>query len=99
VSLDYESIGELAGVRGNTARAYANRHEYNSRNLTSVMEWINRRRAARGLPLIGLPDGDNQVSDDTATPVETAENIKPTAIEGGLTYDPAIGGFRGLDVG
>lgn len=90
VTLDYDVIGELVGIRGSTARRYAHRHEYNSRNLTSVMEWINRRRAAQGLPLIGIPDGDRPaVSDDTPTPAESPEDIKPTAIAGGLlVYDP-----------
>jgi hypothetical protein len=100
VTLDYDSIGALVGIRGNTARRYAHRGEYNSRNLTSVMEWINRRRAAQGLPLIGIPDGDNPaVSDDTATPVETAEEIKPALLAGGLVYDPMAGTYRDDDHG
>ncbi len=103
VTLDYDSIGELAGVRGNTAKAYAHRGEYNSRNLTSVMEWINRRRAAQGLPLIGIPDGDTPaVSDDTAvngTPVEALplQGTGGRVLAGGLVYNPATGEFRGFD--
>ena len=95
VRLDYDSIGALVGIRGNTARRYALRGQYNSRDLHCLLSWINRRRAAQGLPLIGLPDGDNHVSDDT--PVETAEDIKPPAMAGGLVYDPAIAEYRGRD--
>ncbi len=100
VTLDYDVIGELVGVRGSTARAYAHRGKYNSRDLGSILRWVNGRRQRQGLPLIGIPDGDNQtVSDDTPTPVETAEDIKPAAMTGGLLYDPTTGGFRGLDDG
>jgi hypothetical protein len=99
VTLDYDDIGQLAGVRGNTARAYAHRGEYDSRSLDSVLAWVNGRRAAQRLSLIGLPDGDNQVSDDTTAPVETAGDIKLTAMAGGLVYDPMTGEFRGCDDG
>jgi hypothetical protein len=89
VTLDYDSIGALVGIRGNTARAYARRGEYDARSLASVMEWINRRRAAQGLPLVGIPDGDNPAvsTDDAPTPVET----------GLLTYDPRTGCYREAD--
>ena len=102
VRLDYDSIGELAGVRGNTARAYANRHEHDSRDLGSILRWVNERRQRQGLPLIGVQDGDNQTaSDGTVTPVEapppeTRGRVLPGGLAG-LVYDPAIGGFRGLD--
>ena len=100
VRLDYDSIGALVGIRGNTARADARRGEYDARRLASVMEWINRRRAAQGLPLIGLPDGDNPaVSDDTGAPVEAAEDVKPAALAGGLVYDPTTGTYRDDDHG
>ena len=81
VTLDYDVIGALVGIRGNTARRYAQRGEYDARSLASVMKWINRRRTARGWPLIGLPDGDNQVASD-----DTAANDTPLASS--LTDDP-----------
>lgn len=98
VRLDYDVIGALVGIRGSSARSYANRGQYNSRNLDSLLSWVNRRRAAQGLPLIGIPDGDKPaVSDDAAAPLETAEDIKPALLAGGLVYDPMTGEFRGCD--
>ena len=101
VTLDYDSIGELVGIRGSSARSYANRGQYNSRDLDSLLSWINRRRAAQGLPLIGIPDGDNPAdSDDTDAPVEVpAPETRGVAMAGGLVYDPTTGGFRGCDDG
>ena len=105
VSSDYDSIGRLVGIRGSSARSYANRGQYNSRDLDSLLSWINRRRAAQGLPLIGLPDGDYQtVSDDTAvngTPVEALplQGTGRRVLAGGLVYNPATGEFRGFDDG
>ena len=104
IRITYDDIGGLAGVRGNTARRYAQRRLYDPRDLNSLLSWLNSRRQRQGEPLIGLPtdDASQAHSDDTAadTPVETGplpEDIKPAAMGGGLTYDPAIGGFRGLD--
>ena len=103
VSLTYDTIAEMAGgITGDTARRYAGRGLYNSRDLDSLLAWVNRRRAARGLPLVGLPDGgDPAHSDDTVadTPVETGPvpYNKPAALAGGLVYDPTTGEFRGLD--
>lgn len=102
VRITYDDIGALVGIRGITARAYANRHEYNSRDLGSILRWVNERRQRQGLPLIGIPDGDNQtVSDDMPPPVETPLPADTTrrVLPGGLAYDPAIGEFRGFDDG
>jgi len=55
VKIDYDLIGELAGIAGGTAKQYAHRGEYDPRCLDSVVQWVNARRAAKGLPLIGMP--------------------------------------------
>ena len=100
LSLTYDDIGRLVGIAGDTAKKYAQRRLYDPRDLGSLLSWVNSRRQRQGEPLIGLPtdDASQAHSDDTATPVETAD-IKPPAMGGGLTYDPTIGGFRGLDDG
>ncbi len=99
IRVSYDTIAQMAGgIRGNTARRYAQRGEYDARDLDSVLAWVNRRRAAQGLPLIGLPDGDNQASDDTPTPAESPKDIKPAVLAGGLlVYDPVAGRYRGPD--
>ena len=99
VKLDYDSIGALVGIRGSSARSYANRGQYNSRDLDSLLSWVNRRRAAQGLPLVGLPDGEVVSEAVSDTPVETAEDIKPGAMTGGLVYDPTTGTYRDDDHG
>lgn len=100
VTLDYDSIGALVGIRirGNTAKRYAQRGQYDSRSLEGVLRWINGRRQQQGLPLIGIPDGE-VVSDDTPTPVETPppDDTRGHVLAGGLVYDPMPGEFQGLD--
>jgi len=102
IRVTYDTIAQMAGgIRGDTARRYAQRRLYDPRDLDSMLSWVNRRRAAQGLPLIGIPDGDNPaVSDDADAPVEASmpESIKPVLLAGGL-YDPMTGEFRGCDDG
>src|SRR5690606_4279399 len=50
-----DTIGELAGgIAGDTARQYAQRGQFDSRVLDSLLTWVNDRRTEKGLPLIGL---------------------------------------------
>lgn len=90
VTLDYDSIGALVGIRGNTARRYAQRSQFNARSLESVMEWINRRRAAQGLSLIGVPDdvdeAEGHSDDDDPGPVSSTPT--PPEMAGIFRYNP-----------
>jgi hypothetical protein len=52
---DYHVIGQLAGIAGETAKQYAPRGENDPRNLENVLQWVNGRRAAKGLSLLGAP--------------------------------------------
>lgn len=103
IRVTYDTIAQPAdGIRGDTARRYAQRGLFDSRDLDSVLAWVNGRRAARGLALIGLPESDNQTaSDGAATSVEASlrENTKPAALAGGLVYDPTTGTYRDGDHG
>ena len=68
IAITYDTIGELAGgIAGDTARQYAQRGQFDPRNLDSALAWVNARRQRLGLPMIGVPDGDNQVDDPTTT--------------------------------
>ncbi len=53
VKVDYDLIGRLAAISGDTARQYAHRHEYDPRDLDSVLRWVNKRRQLKGQPMIG----------------------------------------------
>ena len=95
IRIDYDTIGRLAGVAGDTAKQYAHRGKYDSRSLDSVLRWVNGRRAAKGLPLIGLPsenstDAEN-CSDDNSNMISTPAP-PPLDLSGG--YDPLLGGYR-----
>lgn len=92
VRLTYDTIGELAGgIAGDTARQYAQRGQFNPRDLDSTLTWVNARRNAKGLPLIGLPtDVGEDVSDDDSEAVTSAP-----AEKGAMTcYDPMTGVYR-----
>ena len=95
IRINYDTIGFMAGLAGDTAKQYAHRGEYDPRNLENVLRWVNGRRAAKGLPLIGLPsvnatdaencsDGSSNMSPTPAPP--------PLDLSGG--YDPLLGGYR-----
>ena len=104
VKIDYDVIGRLAGISGNSARQYAQRGQFDSRDLDSALTWVNARRTAKGLPLIGLPT-DEAVSDEDSETVtrETPFFIKrlpgvtspPAPVQTGLLiYDPMTGDYR-----
>ena len=91
VRITYDTIGELAGgIAGDTARQYAQRGQYDSRDLESVLRWVNARRTAKGLPLIGLPT-DEAVSDDDSEAVTST----PVPVQTGLlVYNPMTACYR-----
>lgn len=100
VRITYDTIGELAGgMAGNTARQYARRGEYDSRNIESVIYWVNARRTAQRLPPIGLvtDSASKAHSDDDAPRPVNDTPVEVSVLAGGLVYDPTIGEFRGLD--
>ncbi len=95
IRIDYDVIGQLAGIAGDTAKQYAYRGEYDPRILENVLQRVNGRRAAKGQPLIGSPtrnapeplecnDDDSNMSLPYAPP--------PPRLTGG--YDPMLAGYR-----
>ncbi len=101
IRINYDMIGELVGIRGDTARAYAQRGEYDARSLESVLQWINGRRQRQGETLIGLPTDD--ASDDDEAPeavssmlarMETGSPLSYYPTGSPLSYDPRTGEFR-----
>ena len=60
ITIDYDLIGHLAGIAGDTAKQYAHRGKYDPRDLDSVLAWVNSRRRREGLPMVGVP-ADQQV--------------------------------------
>jgi hypothetical protein len=94
VKVDYDLIGDLAGIAGDTAKQYAHRGEYDSRCLDSVLRWVNGRRDAKGLPLIGMP---------SESPPEAEANrtvpLVPVPQNGLLRYDPMTGSYQSEIIG
>jgi hypothetical protein len=95
VRIDYDVIGQLAGIAGDTAKQYAHRGEYDPRSLESILSWINGRRSANELPLIGLPSENATDAEDCAdggSYVRFASTLPTPSLSGG--YDPLLGGYR-----
>jgi hypothetical protein len=90
IKIDYDTIGRIAGIAGDTAKQYAHRGEYDPRNLENVLNWVNGRRALRGLPLIGVPS-ENVSSAEAYCPVVSM--LTPTK-DSVFYYDPLIAGYR-----
>ena len=93
VRITYDTIGELAGgITGDTARQYAQRGQFNPRELDSALTWVNARRTAKGLPLIGLPtEVGEAVSDDDS---ETVTSTPAPVQTGLLHYNPMTACYR-----
>lgn len=90
ITIDYDVIGDLVGIAGDTAKQYAHRGEYDPRNLESVLSWINARRAQKGLSLIGLPSENLSAVDADGSLI-----FVPAPLQNGLLYyDPVRGEYR-----
>lgn len=93
VKINYDLIGQLAGIAGDTAKQYAHQGEYDSRSLESVLRWINSRRAAKGLPLIGMPSESHPEAEaDCTVP------LVPVPQNGLLRYDPMSGSYQTSEI-
>ena len=94
VSLTYDTIAEMAGgITGDTARQYARRGVYDSRNLESVPCWVNSCRRAKGLPLIGVPtEAGKAVSDEDYSGLVASTQARTEASP--LYRDPRLASYR-----
>ena len=90
IRITYDDIGRLAGIAGDTARQYAQRGQFDPRNLGSLLAWINARRTMKGLPPIGLPTGEAVSDEDLAT----TSTLAPPEMGAILAYDPRRGCFQ-----
>ena len=98
VRITYDTIGELAGgIAGDTVRQYAQRGQFNPRSLDSALTWVNARRTAKGLPLIGLPTNTSEDHSNDDAEVVTSMPA-PTGFGSLLVYDPMTGDFRMNDI-
>ena len=95
ITIDYDLIGHLAGIAGDTAKQYAHRGKYDPRDLDSVLAWVNARRRRQGLPMVGVPaDVRIEVEAHSKSESETITRHAacPLDLSGG--YDPLLGGYR-----
>ena len=93
--IDYDVIGQLAGIAGETAKQHNPRGEYDLRNLENVLQGSNSRRAAKGLSLLGAPSENVSVALGCS---EFKSNVSfphasPLTSQRGR-YDPLLGGYR-----
>ncbi len=92
IAVNFDTLGRLSGLTGNTVRQYAQRGQFNPRDLDSALTWVNARRTAKGLPLIGLPtEVGEAVSDDDS---ETVTSTPAPVQTGLLIYNPLTASYR-----
>ncbi|MFC1596322.1 hypothetical protein ACFL5Q_00050 [Planctomycetota bacterium] len=69
IRVTYDTIAEMAGgITGNTARRYAQRGQFDPRDLDSLLTWVNSRRKRQGEPLIGMPTDNAPQADSNDRP-------------------------------
>lgn len=52
IVVTYKTIADWVGLSVRSVREYSYRREFDKHNLTSVLNWVNARRAAAGKPII-----------------------------------------------
>ncbi len=58
IAIDYDLIGDLAGIACDTAKQYVHRAKYDARDSHSVLRWGNGRRTAKRAALARNSFGD-----------------------------------------
>jgi len=92
IAVNFDTLGRLSDLTGNTVRQYAQRGQFNPRDLDSALAWVNAHRTAKGLPLIGLPsDVVEAASDDGSQVVASTPALVQT---GPLIYNPMTASYR-----
>ncbi len=91
IRIDYDVIGQLAAIAGDTAKQYAHRGQYDPRDLGSLMSWVNSRRQRQGKPLIGIPIESASDSDVCAEDDSDVTFVPVPITPGLLNYDPMTG--------
>ena len=98
--LTYGQIAKWAGLAPRSVIQYASRGDFQQSDIESVLRWVNGRRRARGLPLIGQP-GENsgdisseptteKPSGGTATQKHRENQPQTSLIDSRNTNCPAI---------
>ena len=85
--LHYSQLARWAGLRVSTVRAYASRGDFDRHSIESMLEWVNGRRAAKGLPAIGAPPENNSEVDTCESGTNDATPVIATG------YNPLTGEF------
>lgn len=87
-SVTYSQIADWTGLKLSTVRTYGAGRVFNPYSLRSVLEFVNRRRRVKGLPLIGeIPDDDDSEPEISPQP--------PALSAGGASgYNPRKGEFE-----
>jgi hypothetical protein len=57
-SITYSLLAEWSGLTLHTVRTYAARGHFEGKTVEELIAWANSRRAAAGLPLIGMPTAE-----------------------------------------
>ena len=86
-TLKYSQIAEWTGLEVSTLRTYATRGQFKRDDIESVLEWVNARRQAAGIPLIGEPENKSE------------ENTQIRGGHLGKRANAPNAGFNGVDSG
>jgi len=92
IAVNFDTLGRLSDLTGNTVRQYAQRGQFNPRDLDSALTWVNARRTAKGLPLIGLPT--DVVADVSEEDSQAVASMPAPVQTGPLIYNPITASYR-----
>jgi hypothetical protein len=92
-SITYSQLAEWTGLALHSVRSYATTGHFERHDIESVLAWVNARRAANGLQMIGQPDSGVVVAKPDEGPF-----VGYTAIVGPVSQSPlpptASGGYN-----
>jgi hypothetical protein len=105
-AITYALLGKWAGLKASSVRKYANRGEFEPDDMDSALQWVNTRRQAKHLPLIGIPAGYSGVNKHTTPVRQVPANVEeeagcivqtsvlPENVRGNSGYNPDTGEYQ-----
>lgn len=85
--LTYPRIAKLTGYAMQTVWKYANRGDFDARDLESCLIWINERRKSKGWELIGIPGKAPELPNMDTSENETVDVTPLPVVDCGCSSD------------
>jgi len=87
-SLTYSQIADWVGLESRSVQQYASRGDFDPKSVESVLSWVNGRRSAKGLPMIGQVEKVDRELQPVENPIQPKQPVSIDELEATGNYNP-----------